>query len=164
MTPMNIILFITAMSTAAIAGLLYAYSYSVILGLAKLPDKEYLSAMQSINREILNPVFFATFMGTVVLLPLSAYLNYGNPRFNFLVIAAIVYIIGVFGVTVVGNVPLNDTLNAFQIKTATFQQIIDQRTHFEQPWNKFHQWRTIASLVSLALVIISCMNSSKMIN
>ncbi len=65
----NVVLLITALLVALITGLWYAYSCSVNLGLGKLPDSEYLMGMQSINREILNLVFFATFMGTLLLLP-----------------------------------------------------------------------------------------------
>ncbi|MET3535054.1 anthrone oxygenase family protein [Chryseobacterium limigenitum] len=69
----TILLIVTAVLTALIAGLFYAYSCSVVLGLGKLSDTEYLKAMQSINREILNPVFFVSFMGTAVLLPISTF-------------------------------------------------------------------------------------------
>ncbi len=69
----------TAVLTALIAGLFYAYSCSVVLGLGKLSDAEYLKAMQNINREILNPVFFMmSFMGTAILLPVSAFVFRGS--------------------------------------------------------------------------------------
>jgi len=57
----NIILVITATTTALMAGLFYAFSCSVNLGLARLSNAEYISAMQSINRAIQNPIFFAAF-------------------------------------------------------------------------------------------------------
>lgn len=163
MSAPNIILLITALSTALITGLWYAYSCSVNGGLGKLPDKEYLSAMQSINRVILNPVFFATFMGTLLLLPLSAWLNYrqqDSTRFILLLAASILYAVGVFGVTILGNVPLNNALDAFPINTASAQDIINQRTAFEKPWNKLHAIRTIVSFIALILVVLACMNNN----
>jgi len=57
-TIQNITLVITTTTTSLIAGLFYAYSCSVNPGLRRLADKEYLTAMQSINKAILNPVFF----------------------------------------------------------------------------------------------------------
>lgn len=62
MTIANIILLIAATLTGLSAGLLYAYSCSVNLGLGRLPDGEYLAAMQSINKEILNPLFLQAFL------------------------------------------------------------------------------------------------------
>ena len=82
MTTTNIILTIAATTTALIAGLLYAYSCSVNIGLGRLADAEYISAMQSINKAIQNPLFFISFMGTLLLLPLCTYLNYGQPLSN----------------------------------------------------------------------------------
>jgi len=155
----NTILIITATATGLIAGLFYAYTCSVNIGLGRLPDKEYLAAMQSINKAILNPLFFASFLGTLLLLPLSTWLNYEQPlstRFLLLLTAAIIYTIGVFGVTMFGNVPLNDALAGFDLEHASVKSIFDQRLQFERPWLLLHQLRTIASVVCLILVIIGC--------
>lgn len=114
----NAILLLTALATALIAGLFYGWSVAVAPGLGKLPDREYLGAMQSLNETIQNPLFFASFMGALVLLPLSAVLQGRNaisPRFWLLAGAAVVYILGVFAVTVVGNAPLNNGLAAFRL-------------------------------------------------
>lgn len=75
----NLVLAATAILTALVAGLFYAYSCSVSPGLGRLPDAGYLSAMQSINRAIQNPVFFISFLGCLILLPLSTYLHYSSP-------------------------------------------------------------------------------------
>ena len=126
MTTVNIILLITTILTALITGLLYGYSCSVNLGLGLLPDREYLAAMQSINKEILNPLFFASFLGTLVLLPLSTYLHKGQPvssQFTLLLIATLIYAIGVIGITFFGNVPLNDTLARVNLHSASVEEI-----------------------------------------
>jgi uncharacterized membrane protein len=160
-TPTNIILIITATTTALIAGLFYAWSCSVTLGLARLSDYEYIVAMQSMNRAILNPVFFMTFIGTVLLLPLSTYLHYGYPiRFWLLLAATIIYIVGVFGVTMVGNVPLNEALDAFNLQSASTEQMATLRAKFESPWNNLNTIRTIASTITIILVIIACVAHS----
>src|SRR5688500_13358466 len=108
----TIVLIVTATTTGLIAGLFYAYSCSVNLGLGRLPDGAYLAAMQSINKAILNPVFFATFIGTFLLLPVCTYLHYkpSSTKFIILLIATTLYVAGVFGVTMFGNVPLNGSL------------------------------------------------------
>jgi uncharacterized membrane protein len=128
----NIILVLAALSTALMAGLFYSYSCSVNPGLVRLGDKEYLMAMQSINRAILNPAFFSAFIGSLVLLPLSAYLNY-NPqsvRFWLLCVAACTYAIGLFGVTMFGNVPLNEMLDKFSISASSIEEITAMRKLF----------------------------------
>jgi uncharacterized membrane protein len=151
-----ILLALTLLSTGLITGLLYAYSCSVNTGLGKLSDKEYLTAMQSINRSILNPAFFVTFFGTLVLLPICSWFEYSTAvpnSFYLFLFATIIYTVGVFGVTVLGNVPLNNNLDNFDIKKASLESISKQRVKFESPWNRLHLIRTIASIISFGLLI-----------
>ncbi len=167
MTTTNIILAITTTTAALIAGLLYAYACSVNLGLGQLPDAEYISAMQSINRAIQNPLFFISFMGTVLLLPLSTFLHYGQPvstRFWLLLAATVVYIIGVIGVTALGNIPLNNMLESFNLKTATLNEMAQQRGKFEGAWNQFHSIRTLAAVLALVLTIIACLSENTILD
>jgi len=164
MTFSNVILVLAATCTALMAGLFYSYSCSVVLGLGALPARGYIEAMQSINRSIQNPVFFIGFFGTFLLLPISAYLNYSQPissRFWLLLIAAIIYAIGVIGVTAFGNVPLNNALEKFNLLNATKENITLQRTIFETRWNNLNTIRTISSLLALVLVIVACMSVNK---
>ncbi|ETZ23619.1 DUF1772 domain-containing protein [Pedobacter sp. V48] len=156
----NIVLVLAGTATALMAGLFYAWSCSVNLGLAKLSDEGYLTAMQEINRAILNPVFFAGFFGALVLLPLSAYLHYGQPvqlKCWLLVAAALCYIIGTFGVTIFGNVPLNNALDAFDLKSASAEAMRLQRSGFEATWNALNTIRTVAATAAIVLVIVACL-------
>jgi uncharacterized membrane protein len=153
----NILLIATAVTTALIAGLFYAYSCSVNPGLGKLPDAGYLAAMQAINKAIINPLFMFSFLGTVLLLPLSSYLQYGTPRFWFLVAAAGCYVFGTFCVTMFGNVPLNNTLEVLNLEGSSAEALATARARFEKPWNALHTIRTLASFVSLVLVILACL-------
>ncbi|WP_228455324.1 DUF1772 domain-containing protein [Chryseobacterium sp. Tr-659] len=153
----TLVLIIAAVLTALIGGLFYAYSCSVVLGLGKLSDMEYLKAMQNINREILNPVFFISFMGTAALLPLSTFLFRGHqPVFLFLLLASLAYLIGVFGVTIVGNVPMNDALDKFDISKSTMETARQMRDNFENRWNFLNNIRTIFSVISIISVVCAC--------
>ena len=163
MTFSNIVLLAAAFTTALIAGLFYGYSCSVNAALGRLPDAGYLAAMQSINREILNPLFFMSFMGTLILLPLSTWLQFSHPvsfRFYLLLAATLVYAVGTFGVTIMGNVPLNNALDAFNIQSASPEALHQQRELFEKPWNKLHSIRTITNAIALILVLIACIIKS----
>lgn len=150
-----------ATTTALMAGLFYAYSCSVNPGLNRLSDAEYVAVMQAINRAILNPVFFAGFLGTLILLPLSTYVYAGQPasgRFWLLLSASALYVVGVFGITIFGNIPLNEALNSFALQTASPEEITAQRTAFEIPWNRLNMLRTVASVLALVLVIAACLS------
>lgn len=161
MSTADIILLFTAIVSGLIAGLLYSYACSVNLGLGKLPDKEYLGAMQSINKEIVNPIFLLSFLGTMILLPVISFMNYTVPvsgRFQYLLFATIVYAIGVLGITFFGNIPLNNSLATFNLDSSSISELAKFRSHFESPWNRLHFIRTVASVLSFILVILACLN------
>jgi len=158
MTLPNLILIPTTLAAAMIAGLFYAYSCSVNPGLSKLPDADYIRAMQYINIAIVNPVVLASFLGTMLLLPFNTYLvsQEGlSDRFWLLCGATLLYWTGSFGITIFGNIPLNDALSSFDLSSASTDLISQQRAKFEQPWNRFHRIRTLASVASLLLVILA---------
>ena len=164
MTVSNVILVLTTTCTALMAGLFYSYSCSVVVGLKLLNDPEYIAGMQAINRAIQNPVFFTGFFGTLLLLPVSTYLNYyQHPpvRFWLLLMATIIYLTGAFGVTVLGNIPLNNALEKFNLDGASADATRLQRTIFEGRWNFLNAIRSISSILSLVLVIIACMDADK---
>ncbi len=158
MTTQNLILITTVLLTGLLAGLFYGYDCSVINGLGNLSDKEYLNAFQSISKAILNPYFFLSFMGSLVLLPVATWFTYKGASpisFYFLLAATIVYAVGVFGITVFGNVPLNNLLEQFDISLASAEIISAMRKKFEDSWNVLHHIRTYAAMLSFLLSIIS---------
>ncbi len=113
----NIILVITATLTALVAGLFFAWSVSITLGLLRVSDSEYVAVMQSTNRAIQNPIFFAAFFGAQIFLLVSLFFFYGqNSRFSLLLAAAVIYTIGVMGVTIFGNVPMNNAARPFRFE------------------------------------------------
>jgi len=150
---------VATLMLAIIAGLMYAYACSVNPGLRKLKDIEYVHAMQSINRAILNPWFLVCFIGTILMQGISGWLVYRsagtNQVFVLVCLSSLIYFSGVFMLTGAGNVPLNDALVKIQTNTLTPDALRQARAAFEIPWNKFHLIRTIASVVSLLLMLIA---------
>jgi uncharacterized membrane protein len=155
----TIILIITTLFSGLMAGLFYAWSISVTPGLAKINDISYLQAFQSMNRAILNPLFFVFFFGLVLLLPLLSYLSFqtsiGN-QFWYVLAATILYFIGIMGVTIGGNIPLNNALEALQIESMTPEQMDVFRKGFESKWNRLNHIRTISSILTFLLLVIAC--------
>lgn len=151
-----LLLIATMTLTALTVGVFFGYATSVNWALHKLNDIGYLSAMQYINRVIENPLFLSAFMLPVVLLPLVTFF-YGGPmdslRFWLFVIASLLYIFGTFGVTMVGNVPMNLWLDKVLLEKASKEELTSTRARYEAPWNRLHAIRTIlgvAALVALA--------------
>ena len=117
--------------------------------------------MQSINAAILNPLFFLSFFGPVILLPLATFLrrDANSTQFTLLLAASVLYIVGSFGLTVVGNIPLNQKLANFDLGEASGKEIAGARAKFEKPWNRLHAICTVASIAATVLIFAACLSS-----
>ena len=145
----SITLFSAVLLTGLSAGLFYAWSVSVIPGTKRVSDLVYLETMQSINRAILNPAFFLIFFGSLLALGVSTIQNFSTKlTFGFLLAATLLYLIGTFGITAWGNVPLNNGLDALELAELGTDQIAQTRQQYEGPWNRFHMVRTICAVLS----------------
>lgn len=148
----------TTLATGLTAGIFLTWSCSVIPGLGRLSDLQYISTMQSINRAIQNPVFFSCFFGAAILLPVSVFRNYAGSWTTPLICllsAAGIYLIGVLGVTIFGNVPLNEALDLVQIDSATPEILARERARFEGTWNRLNHVRTIAGILTFVLLLLA---------
>jgi uncharacterized membrane protein len=151
------LLVITTTITGLTAGLFYSWSVSVTPGIGRLGDREYLASFQAMNRAILNPVFMICFLGTAVMLPIATFTNYGTQRFWLLLGAAICYLVGVFGLTFIGNIPLNNALDKLNIASSTADQLATFRAQFENKWNTLNHIRSVANTAALVLAILACL-------
>ncbi len=160
MTISNIFLLGATIFAGLMSGLFYSYSCSVMPGLNRLDDFQYVSAMQAINRAIQNPVFFISFFGVLIFLPVAAYLNYAQPVtavFWYLLAATVIYFIGSFLVSVVGNIPLNNSLDKFDLASTTKESLHAQRKIFETRWTNLNTIRTVSSLLAFILSLLACL-------
>ena len=148
-------LLFATLTTGLTAGLFYSWSISVTNGIGRTSDINYLHAFQSMNRAILNPAFFIIFFGPVILLPLATYLNikpnYGL-KFWSLLVATLLYFVGVMGVTILGNIPLNNSLEALQINSLPADELERFRLGFEGKWNRLNMIRTVTSVFAFLLL------------
>ncbi|HEY8968939.1 MAG TPA: DUF1772 domain-containing protein [Puia sp.] len=150
------LLFITITLVGLSTGVFFAWSCSVLPGLKLLSAREYILAFQSMNRAIQNPVFLLCFLGAGIALPVATWMHRGNSvQCGLLLAASVVYIVGVLGVTMAGNVPLNEALDKFDAGTATVAQMTRQRELFEGPWMALHSWRSVAAVVSFMLSVLA---------
>jgi uncharacterized membrane protein len=155
----QLILFGAVFFLALMTGLFFNWANTITTGLARLPDRDYIHAMQVFNRSIQNPLFLVVFLGTAVLLPLSAGMQYaipGRQRFYWLLAASLIYLTGVMAVTIFGNIPLNRLLEQFHLSQADAAAITAQRKSFEAPWNRLNNLRTVCSVITLIVVLIAC--------
>ncbi|MEL6254799.1 MAG: anthrone oxygenase family protein [Bacteroidota bacterium] len=151
-------LFVAILLTGLSAGLFYAWEISVIPGNRRIEDKAYVESMQAINRAILNPAFYTIFFGSLIFLLLNTYAQFQSGlglAFYLILGASLSYLIGTFGVTVFGNVPLNEGLDLQQIGELSKEALAEIRHSYEQSWNRLHSIRTWFSVLALLLSLLA---------
>lgn len=144
-----------------IAGLFYAWACSVMPGLARTTDRTFVEAMHHMNQAIINPVFFATFLGAGPVAVAAYFLerNTGSPgAATWILVGAGLWAV-MFVVTMALNVPLNDELsNSFEAGRTDFAAI---REKFESPWVAWNIVRAVASAGALACLVRALMLHGK---
>lgn len=163
MTFENIVLVVGGVLSGLMAGVFYTFNVAVVPALRSIKGTQHIATMQAINTKIKNPVFFLSFFGPSILLPLGAFLHRDTAQFPLLVAAALLHIVGANGITAGGNIPLNeklDKVNTDQLSEAEADQIRQEFQGKGSPWMRFHNLRTLASTAATALVFIACLSKS----
>lgn len=156
LTLKSFMLFTSIVLTGLSAGFFYAWSVSVIPGTQKVADLAYLETMQSINRAILNPAFFVVFFGSLITLAIASVYQYQSGiTFWFMLAATIFYLLGTFGVTAFGNVPLNNQLEGMNLAELSGAKIAEFRQFYEINWNRLHLIRTVFAVLSFILSLFA---------
>lgn len=138
------VLIAATITTGLIAGLFFAFSCAVMLGLGLADDRTFVIAMQRINVAILNGWFGLAFGGALVLTALATVLNLHGPMLLWLAAALVLYI-ATLGITFGVNVPLNNALDA-----AGDTNFAAARAAFESTWVRWNLIRTLTSAAGFA--------------
>jgi uncharacterized membrane protein len=146
---------LAALGSGLIGGLFFAFSVSVMGALARIQPAEGIAAMQSINRVILNPVFFLAFFGTALLclmIALASLWNWSAAGAGYALAGAALYLVGSIAVTVVFNVPLNNALAAASASTSDGAAVW---AHYLATWVPWNHVRAVACLAASALLTMA---------
>ena len=152
-------LFLSILSCSLVTGFIFTYAIIVMPGLSKLSDKEFLKAFQVTDAVIQNrqPIFMLIWVGSIVsvlslLLISIAYV--GLSETWLIVLVALIYLLGVQGITILIHLPLNNQIQKLNLEKLKDENLRDERLNFENKWNFFNNIRTtIAFFVSLTLLI-----------
>ncbi|MFI8564980.1 DUF1772 domain-containing protein [Rhodococcus sp. NPDC078407] len=144
---------VAAVGCGLVAGILLAFSISVLPGLATLPVPDAIAAMQRFNAAILNPVFLVLFVGTALNCTAATVLAvFGeNGRTASVGAGAALYVVGCFVVTVAFNVRLNDALAAVDPASPAGA---DMWQRFTANWTLWNTVRILASTAACVVLIL----------
>jgi uncharacterized membrane protein len=152
MTPaITSMLWFVALGCGLLAGLYFAFSVFIMTALDRLGPAAGAAAMNSINVVILRSLFMPIFLLTSLvslLLAIIGVARWGGPQSTLLIVGGLVYSLGMFVVTMVFNVPLNNRLQRTQPG-----EVERNWRRYLVSWARWNHVRTLSSLVASALFI-----------
>jgi len=138
---------VAALGSAAVGGLFYAFSSIVMPGLERMPEAQGIAAMQSINVAAPRPPLLVLLMGTglaCLALIVLALLDLGAAHSVWLLVGAVVYLVGTIGLTGARNIPLNDALAEVEPQSHAGAE------HWGRYLDQWTAWNHVRGLAGLA--------------
>jgi uncharacterized membrane protein len=108
-----VVTYAAALGCALLGGVFFAFSGFVMRGLGRTSPEHGIPAMQSINVAAVRPPLMIALFGTAllcVIAAVAAVLRWRSPASGYLIGGALLYLAGAVLVTVLFNVPRNNTL------------------------------------------------------
>jgi uncharacterized membrane protein len=147
---------LSALGCGLIGGVFFSFSSFVMKALAKLPPTQGIAAMQSINVVVINRWFMSVFFGTAIICLVLAILSvfrWQTPGAGYRLIGSLLYLLGTILVTIVCNVPVNDSLAAVDPASTDAGQVW---ANYLTTWTAWNHARTIAALAAAAAFTAAC--------
>jgi uncharacterized membrane protein len=144
-----------ALGAGLVAGIFFAFSAFIMAALGRLRPEDGISAMQSINVVVLNPVFFFVFFGTALaalILAIAALAGSSPSRSLYPLASALLYLAGTIFVTMAFNVPLNNRLASASANSAEGASVWNT---YLSAWTAWNHVRTVAALAACASLIMA---------
>ena len=151
-----IVLEISVIACGLVAGVFLTFSDFVMRSLDSSRPAAGVEVMQVINREVFRTVFMVLLLGMSAASPLLAgyaYLTLSGPASAWVVAGGALYLGGVFGVTLVFNVPMNQRLDAMDCSGAG--AVSYWATTYMPRWSFWNHVRAIASAAASVCFLVA---------
>ena len=141
------------------AGVFALYANAIMPGLRNTDDRTFVAGFQSIDRAIINPVFLATFLGTLVATGVAMGLHLPADHRSPLpwIVVAFALYLTVVVITIAVHVPLNDAIKAAGLPD-DITSLATIRAQFDEArwvrWNAVRTVLTIAAFGSLLGAVV----------
>jgi len=149
----NLLFWVGAVGCGVIAGLYFAFSTFIMTALDRAGPVAGTLAMNSINVTILQSLFMPLFWVTTAVSLVAAVVGFAHwrePGGMMVAAAGLIYFLGMFGVTMFFNVPLNNALAAVDPASSEAAALW---ARYPETWTWWNHVRTLASTVACALFI-----------
>lgn len=145
---MEWILMIAGLAVALVAGVFLGFSDFIMRGLTRAPASQGATGMVGLNRTVYRSVFMVLLLGLVPVsgtLGLLAFWQFEGAARTLTLAGVLAYLIGVFAVTGMGNVPMNKRLDAMDGQP---HETADYWPRYAQRWTQLNHARTAGSTLA----------------
>ncbi|MCP5084528.1 MAG: DUF1772 domain-containing protein [Alphaproteobacteria bacterium] len=149
-----IVLHVAIVACGLVAGVFLTFSDFVMKSLVATQGPGGIEAMQIINRKVMPTVFMVLLLGMSALAPvlgLYAYMAVPASASGWIIAGCFAYIIGVFMVTAVFNVPMNQQLEGLDNTTAAAAEYWQ---HYVPRWSMWNPVRTAAAAAAAVCLLV----------
>jgi uncharacterized membrane protein len=147
------LLWLSAIGCGLMAGLYFAFSTFIMTALGRIDQAAGIAAMNAINKVIVQSLFLPIFLGstlTCLALAVLAPFRWNEPGAGMWLAAGVLYVVGMFVVTALFNVPLNNALAALQPASGEAATLW---ARYLSDWTWWNHVRTVTSTLALVLFI-----------
>lgn len=155
----DVVIVVTAFLCSLVAGFLFSYAIVVMPGIKGLDNKQFIKTFQITDRVIQNnqPLFMLVWLGSALAMIICAFTGFSKLQgvdFGLLMLATIAYLVGVQASTIIIHLPLNNTLQKYDVDTMSEDELHTARLAFEPRWNRSNLVRTIIACFASFLLIV----------
>ena len=142
------LLMLAGLAAAVVAGVFLTFSDFVMRALGASDPAAGTEAMQHVNREVFKSLFMLLFLGSAPLaaaILILAITSLSAPVSGWMIVGSLNYFFGVFLVTGLGNVPMNQRLDAMDHNSEDGQAYL---SIYLERWTRLNHMRTLCSLLT----------------
>ena len=146
---------LAALGSGLMGGVFFGFSGFVMKALARLRPAQGIAAMQSINVVAVTPPLMIALFGTAlayVALIVSSLPKWREPVVMLRLAGGGLYLVGTVLVTIVRNVPMNNTLASVDPEST---EGATQWTRYVPGWTAWNTVRTVAAIAAAAMLSLA---------
>ncbi len=152
-TIVTVLIWAAAICSGLMAGVYLAFSGFMMRSLASLEVGQAIAAMNSINVVIVRSSFMPLFFGStlvLVLLVVAGIWQWGSPGSYRAIVAGTVYVTGMFLITAIYNVPLNNALASSGGNGPAAQDLWQK---YLVQWTRWNTARAVACITTFVVCL-----------
>lgn len=147
------LLWTSAIGCGLMAGVYFAFSAFIMTSLGRIAPASGIAAMNAMIVDIVGSSFMPVFVLTTLSaasLAILGIVRWGQPGSALMIAGGVIYVLGMFFVTMMFNQPMNETLAA--VDPASPQGVALWSRYLAE-WTMWNHVRTVTSTLATALFI-----------